>query len=170
MASENDGRLEFQAISDAAIVSGLIALLLRIYSGRRPQDILDTPPNFVTALELEQHLSPTRSNGLSSMLEAIRNFRRRGVRGSLMLKALGTLLAWPLLALVWLYRMAISPWLGNNCRYQPSCSQYAMEALREHGAFRGTWLAAKRIGRCHPWGGSGYDPVPGKEEDKIESE
>lgn len=74
VASENDGRLEFQAISDAAIVSGLIALLLRIYSGRRPQDILDTPPNFVTALELEQHLSPTRSNGLSSMLKAIQNF------------------------------------------------------------------------------------------------
>ena len=45
-----------------------------------------------------------------------------------------------------------------------------MQALREHGAFRGTWLAAKRIGRCHPWGGSGYDPVPDKEEDKIESE
>ena len=63
-----------RAISDAAIVSGLIALLLRIYSGRKPQDILDTPPDFVAALELEQHLSPTRSNGLSSMLQAIRNF------------------------------------------------------------------------------------------------
>jgi cysteine desulfuration protein SufE len=72
VASESDGRLDFRAISDAAIVSGLIAMLLRIYSGRRPQDILDTPPNFVTALELEQHLSPTRSNGLSSMLKAIR--------------------------------------------------------------------------------------------------
>lgn len=74
VASESDGRLDFRAISDAAIVSGLIAMLLRIYSGRRPQDILDTPPNFVTALELEQHLSPTRSNGLSSMLKAIRTF------------------------------------------------------------------------------------------------
>lgn len=74
VASEADGRLSFRAISDAAIVSGLIALLLRIYSGRRPQDILDTPPNFVMALELEQHLSPTRSNGLSSMLKAIRAF------------------------------------------------------------------------------------------------
>ena len=74
VATENDGRLEFRAISDAAIVSGLIALLLRIYSGRKPQDILDTPPDFVSALELEQHLSPTRSNGLSSMLKAIRNF------------------------------------------------------------------------------------------------
>jgi cysteine desulfuration protein SufE len=74
VAEQHDGLLEFRAVSDAAIVSGLIAMLLRIYSGRRPQDILDTPPNFVTALELEQHLSPTRSNGLSSMLKAIRTF------------------------------------------------------------------------------------------------
>ena len=72
---EPDGdRLTFRAISDAAIVSGLIALLLRIYSGRRPADILATPPDFVTALGLESHLSPTRSNGLASMLEAIRGF------------------------------------------------------------------------------------------------
>ena len=74
VAEQKDGRLEFQATSDAAIVSGLIALLLRLYSGRYPQDILDTPPTFVEALALEQHLSPTRSNGLSSMLKAIRNF------------------------------------------------------------------------------------------------
>ncbi len=74
VAEKKDGRLVFRAISDAAIVSGLIALLLRLYSGRSPQDILDTPPDFVAALDLEQHLSPTRSNGLSSMLQAIRNF------------------------------------------------------------------------------------------------
>ena len=74
VAEQKDGRLTFRAISDAAIVSGLIALLLRIYSGRCPQDILDTPPNFIVALELEQHLSATRSNGLSSMLKAIRSF------------------------------------------------------------------------------------------------
>mgnify|MGYP001548665572 CR=1 FL=1 len=71
---EKDGRLYFQAISDAAIVSGLIALLLRLYSGRYPQDILDTPPDFVEALQLQNHLSPTRSNGLSSMLNAIRGY------------------------------------------------------------------------------------------------
>ncbi len=86
-----------------------------------------------------------------------------------MLKALGTLLAWPLLALVWLYRILISPWLGNNCRYEPTCSKFALEALREHGAFRGTWLAARRIGRCHPWGGSGYDPVPDRTKNDDES-
>jgi cysteine desulfuration protein SufE len=73
--AENDGgRLHFQAISDAAIVSGLIALLLRLYSDRLPQDILDTPPDFVAALQLESHLSATRSNGLASMLAAIRRF------------------------------------------------------------------------------------------------
>jgi len=74
VAEKKGDRLEFRAISDAAIVSGLIALLLRLYSGRFPQDILDTPPVFVTALQLESHLSPTRSNGLSSMLQAIRRF------------------------------------------------------------------------------------------------
>jgi cysteine desulfuration protein SufE len=74
VAEEKDGRLYFQAISDAAIVSGLIAVLLRLYSGRYPQDILDTPPDFVEALQLQSHLSPTRSNGLSAMLQAIRRF------------------------------------------------------------------------------------------------
>lgn len=74
VAEQEDDRLYFQAISDAAIVSGLIALLLRLYSGRNPQDILDSPPDFVEALQLQSHLSPTRSNGLSSMLQAIRGF------------------------------------------------------------------------------------------------
>ncbi len=59
-----------------------------------------------------------------------------------------------------LYRVAISPWLGSNCRYHPTCSAYAMEALRKHGAIKGTWLAARRVARCHPWGGSGIDNVP----------
>ena len=58
------------------------------------------------------------------------------------------------------YRLVISPLIGSNCRFQPTCSEYALEALRTHGAFRGSWLAAKRIARCHPLGGSGYDPVP----------
>jgi cysteine desulfuration protein SufE len=74
VASQEDGRLQFRAISDAAIVSGLIAVLLRIYSNRRPQDILDTPADFVSELKLDQHLSPTRSNGLAAMLTAIRRF------------------------------------------------------------------------------------------------
>jgi len=82
VADQHNGRLTFRAISDAAIVSRLIALLLRIYSGRYPQDILDTPPNFVVALELEQHLSATRSNGLSSMLKAIRAFATEALQAA----------------------------------------------------------------------------------------
>lgn len=78
--------------------------------------------------------------------------------------AVSRLLARPLIGLVRFYRLVFSPWLGMNCRYQPTCSSYAIEALQVHGALRGSWLAAKRIGRCHPWGGSGYDPVPGQRE------
>ena len=78
-----------------------------------------------------------------------------------MANALGRLLAWPLLLLVHIYRYTISPLLGANCRFSPTCSAYAIEALRKHGAFHGTAMAARRIARCHPWGGSGYDPVPG---------
>ncbi|MBP8814395.1 membrane protein insertion efficiency factor YidD [Laribacter hongkongensis] len=64
------------------------------------------------------------------------------------------------LALIRFYQLAISPWLPPRCRYQPTCSQYAIEAVQKHGAFKGGWLALRRIGRCHPWGSSGYDPVP----------
>lgn len=69
-------------------------------------------------------------------------------------------LARPLLGIVWIYRNAVSPMFGASCRFQPTCSAYADEALRQHGAFRGGWLMLRRIARCHPWGGSGYDPVP----------
>jgi cysteine desulfuration protein SufE len=82
LASMHDDRLHFQAISDAAIVSGLIAVLLRIYSDRKPHDILDTPADFVTALKLEQHLSATRSNGLASMLQAIHAFAGEAARAA----------------------------------------------------------------------------------------
>ncbi len=70
---------------------------------------------------------------------------------------LAHLLALPVRA----YRLLFSPWVGHNCRYQPTCSAYALEALARHGAIRGGWLTLRRIGRCHPWGSSGYDPVPG---------
>ncbi len=65
-----------------------------------------------------------------------------------------------LLALIKLYQYALSPLLGPRCRYTPSCSQYAAEAIGKYGPAKGGWLATKRICRCHPWGGSGYDPVP----------
>lgn len=58
------------------------------------------------------------------------------------------------------YRVAISPLFPPCCRFTPSCSEYAIEAIRVHGPLRGTWLALRRILRCHPWGGSGFDPVP----------
>lgn len=58
------------------------------------------------------------------------------------------------------YQLMLSPLIGNNCRFTPSCSQYFMEALKEHGILRGSYLGFKRIGKCHPWGKSGYDPVP----------
>lgn len=59
------------------------------------------------------------------------------------------------------YRVAISPLYGNVCKYYPSCSAYALEAVTVHGAMKGTWLAAQRLGSCHPWAEGGYDPVPG---------
>lgn len=64
------------------------------------------------------------------------------------------------LALIFFYQKCISPLFPSTCRFVPTCSQYAVEAIRKYGPFKGGWLALKRISRCHPWGGSGYDPVP----------
>jgi uncharacterized protein len=71
-----------------------------------------------------------------------------------------TMLRAALIAPIRLYQWTVSPLLGVNCRYAPSCSAYAIEAIATHGAPRGLWLALRRVLRCHPWGGSGYDPVP----------
>jgi putative membrane protein insertion efficiency factor len=65
-----------------------------------------------------------------------------------------------LLALISAYRLLLSPFLGANCRFYPTCSTYAAEAIQTHGALRGTWLAVKRILKCHPWHPGGVDPVP----------
>jgi len=62
--------------------------------------------------------------------------------------------------LIRFYQGAISPFFPATCRYTPTCSEYGVQALKKHGAFKGGWLTLKRIGSCHPWGGSGYDPVP----------
>ncbi len=64
------------------------------------------------------------------------------------------------IALVRFYRYAISPMLGRNCRFHPTCSEYAIEAIERHGALRGGWMALRRVGRCHPFNPGGYDPVP----------
>lgn len=71
-----------------------------------------------------------------------------------------TILTFPFIVLIKLYQWVISPMLGPRCRFTPTCSQYTLEAFEKHGPFKGFWLALKRISRCHPWGGQGYDPVP----------
>lgn len=68
--------------------------------------------------------------------------------------------AWPFIALIWVYRFTLSPLVGGQCRFEPTCSRYALDAYRRYGACRGTALTAKRIARCHPFGPGGYDPVP----------
>ncbi|MCB4808226.1 membrane protein insertion efficiency factor YidD [Tamlana sp. 62-3] len=70
------------------------------------------------------------------------------------------LLIAPFLFLIKVYQVFISPLTPATCRFQPTCSHYIVKALKKHGLFKGSWLAIKRISRCHPWGGSGYDPVP----------
>jgi len=72
------------------------------------------------------------------------------------------ILTYPFVLLIKGYQNFISPLLPSSCRYTPTCSHYAVEALQTHGLLKGGWLAAKRIASCNPWGGSGYDPVPPK--------
>lgn len=80
------------------------------------------------------------------------------------MKTIANILAIPFIWLVRFYQIAISPYMPSACRYSPTCSSYTLEALKKHGFFTGGKLAIKRIFSCHPWGGSGYDPVPTKEE------
>ncbi len=69
-------------------------------------------------------------------------------------------LSLPFIVLIKIYQWVISPWLGSQCRYTPTCSKYSLEAFQKFGVFKGFWLTVKRIARCHPWGGNWYDPVP----------
>lgn len=77
-----------------------------------------------------------------------------------MLKSMLRILSLPFIALIRIYQWFISPLIGPKCRFTPTCSHYTVEALKKHGLFKGAWLAIRRISRCHPWGGQGYDPVP----------
>ncbi|MCG6912894.1 membrane protein insertion efficiency factor YidD [bacterium BMS3Abin03] len=69
-------------------------------------------------------------------------------------------IAFPFIILIKIYQLLVSPLFSSSCRYTPTCSHYTLEALKKYGIFKGGWLGIKRISRCHPWGGSGYDPVP----------
>ncbi|WP_025666688.1 MULTISPECIES: membrane protein insertion efficiency factor YidD [Aquimarina] len=80
------------------------------------------------------------------------------------------ILIFPFVVLVKLYQNLISPLTPATCRYQPTCSHYTLEALQKHGLFKGGMLSIKRIFSCHPWGGSGYDPVPDVENESVKSE
>lgn len=75
-------------------------------------------------------------------------------------KTIIKLLALPFIFLIKIYQVLISPLFPSSCRYTPTCSHYTSEALKKYGLIKGGWLGIKRISRCHPWGGSGYDPVP----------
>jgi len=76
------------------------------------------------------------------------------------MKLLLQILSWPFILLIKIYQYVISPAIGPKCRFTPTCSHYAVDALKKHGLFKGSWLAAKRISKCHPGGSGGYDPVP----------
>jgi hypothetical protein len=76
------------------------------------------------------------------------------------LKKIFQILAIPLIILIKIYQVLISPLIPPSCRFTPTCSQYALEALKKYGILKGSWLGFRRIIKCHPWGGSGYDPVP----------
>jgi len=79
------------------------------------------------------------------------------------------ILTYPFILLIRFYQVAISPYTPSSCRFSPTCSHYAIEAFQVHGPIRGLWLTVKRIGKCHPWGSSGYDPVPDKESNNKRS-
>lgn len=76
------------------------------------------------------------------------------------MKGIFKLLSWMLVLPIRFYQICISPLLGPSCRFTPTCSEYARQAILKHGPFKGLYLAVRRLLRCHPWGGSGYDPVP----------
>lgn len=86
----------------------------------------------------------------------------RPERQDTMLRQMVALPQWLLLALVRAYRFFLSPWLGSSCRFEPTCSAYALQALQRHGAGVGSYLTLRRLARCHPWCEGGHDPVPAR--------
>lgn len=78
----------------------------------------------------------------------------------ILMEQLKKILIFPFVVLIRFYQLVISPLTPPSCRFTPTCSHYTLEALKKHGLFKGSWLGLKRIAKCHPWGKSGYDPVP----------
>ena len=76
---------------------------------------------------------------------------------------LNKIITFPIIIIIRIYQLTISPLLGSNCRFLPTCSEYARESLKSYGLIKGSFLTFKRIGKCHPWGDHGYDPIPTKE-------
>ena len=76
------------------------------------------------------------------------------------MRRLNQILSWPFILLIRLYQYGISPLIGPKCRFTPTCSHYGLQAFRKYGIWKGFFLTVKRISKCHPWGGSGYDPLP----------
>jgi putative membrane protein insertion efficiency factor len=104
----------------------------------------------VSSESVSDHLAnpgTARSRGVLALLARTSRWLDRG-------------LAVPLVWLVKAYQVTLRPWMGGQCRFRPTCSEYAIEALRTHGGVVGSWLTVRRLGRCHPLGGGGFDPVP----------
>ena len=87
-------------------------------------------------------------------------FQEKELRKFAGMKSVKQILSFPFVALIKVYQLVISPWMGPSCRFTPTCSQYGIEALKKYGPLKGGWLTLKRILRCNPWGGHGHDPVP----------
>lgn len=102
-------------------------------------------------------------------LQAARDGPREGARPAPPATGVRRIATFLLILPIRLYRLLVSPLFPPRCRFLPTCSEYAIEAIAVHGPLRGSWLALRRLGRCHPWGGSGYDPVPSADRETSET-
>lgn len=115
-------------------------------------------PILSLSLVLQRWFQGFKLNLYPVVLQARAHYGKK--RTKIQMKSIVRALGWPFIVLIKIYQYVLSPWLGPKCRYTPTCSQYALEAFKKYGLFKGFWLSLKRVSRCHPWGGHGYDPVP----------
>jgi putative membrane protein insertion efficiency factor len=102
-----------------------------------------------------------RKQGIQMKASANHEQRVKAMTGTnfSVIRAMKYAFALPFILLIRFYQLVVSPWIGPKCRFTPTCSQYGVEALKKYGPLKGLWLTIKRVSRCHPWGGSGFDPV-----------